>query len=91
MKQQPALKEKSNQIFTLDLIVDNRKNINNLGLHENVFEHDDLSILFSNIMNIFFQEGDNVIRTLIHFNIEEPILNGKLLSTLKVEFFLSLN
>lgn len=88
---QPVLKEKLKKYGLSDVYMRtdnkgaNKKILGNLELHENGFKYNSVNILFSNIKNIFFQTGDMENRTILHFNLKEPILFVK--PTLNVQFF----
>ena len=92
---QPILKEKFKKYALTDLYMRtdnkaaNKKILGNLELHENGFKYNDTQILFSNIKNIFFQTGDFENRTILHFNLKEPILHVK--PTWNVQFFKKYN
>ncbi|ELA41807.1 uncharacterized protein VICG_01159 [Vittaforma corneae ATCC 50505] len=88
---QPVLKEKFKKYALPEVYMRtdnksaNKKILGNLELHENGFKYNDVSILFSNIKNIFLQMGDIENRTILHFNLKEPILFVK--PTSNVQFF----
>lgn len=63
----------------------NKKTLANLEIHENGFKYNDICVLFSNIKNIFLQVGDFENRTILHFNLKEPILVQK--PTMNLQFF----
>lgn len=92
---QPVLKEKFKKYALSDVYMRtdnksaNKKTLGNLELHENGFKYNDINILFSNIKNIFFQAGDIENRTILHFNLKEPILFVK--PTFNVQFFKKFN
>lgn len=88
---QPVLKEKFKKYALPDVYIRtdnksaNKKALGNLELHENGFKYNDVHILFSNIKNIFFQMGDFENRTLLHFNLKEPVMFVK--PTLNLQIF----
>lgn len=88
---QPVLKEKFKKYALADVYMRtdnksaNKKTLGNLELHENGFRYNDVNILFSNIKNLFLQMGDAENRTILHFNLKEPILFVK--PTTNVQFF----
>lgn len=92
---QPVLKEKFKKYALTDLYMRtdnkaaNKKTLGNLELHENGFKYNDTQILFSNIKNVFYQNGDFENRTLLHFNLKEPILHVK--PTWNIQFFKKYN
>jgi len=91
IKDQPTLREKFKKYALTDVYMrtdnkaHNKKILSNLELHENGFRYNGIVILFSNIKNIFFQTGDFDNRAILHFNLKEPIMHGKLTSN--VQFF----
>lgn len=91
VKEQPVLREKLKKFALTDLYMrtdnkaTNKKTLGNLELHENGFKYNDVQILFSNIKNAFYQEGDFDNRAIIHFHLKEPIMHVK--PTQNVQFF----
>lgn len=88
---QPVLKEKFRKYAITDVYMRtdnkgaNKKILGNLELHDNGFKYNDVTILFSNIKNMFFQQGDMENKTILHFNLLKPVLHMK--PTLNVQFF----
>lgn len=68
-----------------DVKSQNKKTLNTLELHENGFKYGDIVILFSNIKNIYFQEGDFENRAVLHMNLKEAIMLTK--PTFNIQFF----
>lgn len=92
---QAVLKEKFKKYALTDLYMRtdnkaaNKKTLGNLELHDNGFKYNDIQILFSNIKNVFYQTGDLENKTILHFNLKEPILHVK--PTWNIQFFKKYN